>query len=162
MNNNELTKDIILSGTDSLAVAKYKGVAYRLEPIQEVTRIVIENIKDSGAKIINFSEYIDQGYEVVALEADSPYDEQNLPEVFAGTESTNSYTVYVKIYRNNKPGGGFGASVADLASPPCRIFINHDDTWKLFCYANILKLTLYCIPILFDKTIAISGKTVNG
>ena len=162
MSDSKLQKDIILSGTDSLAVAKYEGVVYRLEPVEEITRIVIKDIIVDHNKVIDFSEQLDRDYEVIAYEGDRVYGNEQSSNDYNIDNIPGGFNVNARIFRNGKPVRDQALSFYGEQSNQGRFFIRQEEVWSFANRADTLTLTLYCVPVLLDKIITFVGKDVSS
>ena len=58
MIDSNLKRDVILNGTNSLAVAKENGIIYRVEPIPIIQEIKLCNIQKNKTKIFKLDDHL--------------------------------------------------------------------------------------------------------
>lgn len=161
MMESSMKKDIILNGTDSIAVFKEDGLVYRAKDLESYTPIVFNNLKANTAYYFDLQSVISKGYRVVDAVADTK-DDDELPVTSTAEAVQASYQgVFLSTLRNNKRqsfqqfGLGGGQTFGKLFP------ISPLDKLTILCGAACNSVTLYCQPIYLEKTIIVPEVITN-
>ena len=148
-----LKKDIILNGTDSIAVVKDEGVVYRLTPVQELFTLTIENIVAQTKIDINLQQVLQGHFKVTQMNSLLPID-ANLDEPntdYGGASRT--FVVLIKTFQNKVP-----IQVAALRTHRGTyndpdFFFDANSRWELYSEVDVSRLIFYLTPVFISKNL---------
>ena len=155
-----MEKGIILSGTDSIAVAKQDDLVYRLEPIPVIVPIVIYDVKPYSLKVIELKDYLQQDYQVVGMTVDFAVDDAGA--YYEGGESGGNNRVQVDIRRvkNDKPVASMKYDIYENGIAVDALFLNREEDLAMQSTSELNSMTLYCTPVVLEKPIVLGIKNI--
>lgn len=150
-----LQKDIILNGSESLAVFKDAGVVYRAADIASYTPIVFRNLKANTAHYFDLQSVISKDYRVVDAVSNLVEDDEIEATQTAEIIQLTYSGVFLSTYRNNKR-----QSVRQFAPTGGQTFgqlfpISPLDKISIVCGRESHSVTLYCQPVYLENTIVV-------
>ncbi len=158
---SSIKKDIILNGTDSIAVFKEDGLVYRAKELESYTPIVFYDLKANKQHQFDLKDILGKEYLVVAAGSDVESDDDFISVSDIDANNAGYASCYFSIVRLEK-------RVFCRSLLPTKEFIDQNfitltpgDTVLISPLANLNSLTLYCVPIYLEKTITVSGVIIN-
>lgn len=150
MSISSLVKSTIINGANSLSVAVKDGIVYRLQPVEEMQPIIMENFEKNKAKIFTLSNVLDQDYKIIGVTADLPEDDDESDDKLDEDKVKHSVTTHVRIIKRDKAVENLTLSVSSYMRYLNPLYINHNDVWKIKAEGNINKITFRCIPAIIN------------
>ena len=155
-----MKKGIILTGSDSIAVAKQDDLVYRLEPIKQVVPIVVNNLTEFTPVWIDLSKQLKQDYRVVESLVDTTQDDQydySLGRQSGGTDSVGGWIreiengkVVKTIYFNTSEGGRVHYGT----------YFDRNKIITLELSKTVDSITFFCEPIVLENPVVLIGTSV--
>lgn len=153
MSLSTLVRSTIINGTNTIAVAIRNGIVYRLQPIETMKEIVFHNFEANKPRIFNLSEELTEDYQIVGVTVDFPDDDnEELPE---GDQRPLNYIAgaYVRIVSKNKAVENLALNLTSYPTYINKLYINHNDVWKIKINRAVNKITFRCVPVIIDKRV---------
>ena len=157
-----LQKDIILNGSESLAVYKDNGVVWRASDIASYTPIVLRNIKANTAKKFDLTSNLAKDYKSVEIAIDVAFD--NDAEIAFDSNNINNYyaVVWLTIIRNGvKVSHGFW-QLYPGATNVSGVYLRSGDIVEVYSSYSLTSLTFYCQPVYLEPTIVVPEVIINA
>ena len=153
MIEGSIKRDIILSGSDSIAAFKENGQVYRVDPIPIVQEISIYNIEKDRNKIVKLGDLLTRDYEIIGITADIPDDETDVEKKATDPGYQPAVDLGVRVYSNAKAIQNVHLRLTAFPFYVNRLFINHRDTWHLKADRQVDRITYKCIPVYLEQPI---------
>lgn len=154
MNEGSIKRDIILSGSESIAAFKENGQVYRVNPIPIVQEISIYNLEKDRNKVVRLDNLLTRDYEIVGITCDIPEDEVDVEKKASDPGYQPKVELGVRVYSNAKAIQNIQLQLTPYPFYTNKLFINHRDTWHLRADRQVDRITYKCIPIYLESPIA--------
>ncbi|WP_319422748.1 hypothetical protein [Pleurocapsa sp. FMAR1] len=153
MMESSIKKDIILNGTDSIAVFKEDGLVYRAKDLESYTPIVLGKIEPNTSREFKLLSAISKDYLVLEMNTDVVADD-NPNAMDENTANNYNYAnVNFTILREGKRVLSQIISL-NAGNISTRTFlISPLDTLKITSSQALNSITLICQPVYLEKTI---------
>ncbi len=161
MSSSSLQKDIILSGTDSLAVLKEDGLVYRVAEIAKYTPIVFRNLKQNTRHEFDLSAVISKDYKVLDFRPDVKGDDDLVVLGEVDANDQNYPSAYITIVKNGKRTYSRFLGFPGGEAVYTEFLISPSDTIVIQPNRDINALTFICVPIYVESPIVVPEVIVN-
>ena len=151
MSLSTLVRSTIINGANSIAVAVRNGIVYRLQPIETMKEIVFHNFEANVPRIFNLNDELTEDYKIVGVTVDFPDDDDK--ELSTGNSRPQNYatTAYVRIVNKNKASENLTLTLNSYPMYINKLYINHNDVWKIKMSKRVNKITFRCVPVLIEQ-----------
>ena len=161
-----LQKDIILNGSESLAVYKDNGVVYRASDIRSYVPITLRGLVAGIPKRFDLLPVISKDYQVVAVSVDHAFDNQT--DNLATQPNAQSYygSIRVSVIRGGARISHNFTNVYESMAVASGWFLAPGDVMEVNASINLTSVTFWCQPVYLENTIVvpevISNEPVNS
>lgn len=153
MIDGSLKKDVILNGTNSLAVAEENGIIYRVNPIPVVQEIRLYNIEKNKTKIFKLNDHLTKDYEILGIVADIPEDDGDEDKVTSDTGRQATVNLGLRIFQGKKAVDNVQLKLTSYPFYTNKLFINHRDVWHMRADREITRITFMCRAVYMEQPI---------
>lgn len=153
MIDGSLKKDVILNGTNSLAVAKENGIIYRVEPVPIIQEIRLYNIEKNKTKIFKLNDHLTKDYEILGIVADIPEDDGDADVATKDTGSQPTVLLSLRIFQGKKAVDNIQLRFNSYPYYTNKLFINHRDVWHVKSDREVKRITFMCRPVFMEQSI---------
>lgn len=155
MNRLALVKSTIINGANTIAVAMANNIVYRLQPIEVMKEIKINNFEANKIKTIFLSDYLSGNYKIVGVTVDFPTDDnENFTTNTRNLRDLSAFC-FVRIFNRSKSTENIVLNLTPYPPLLNTLYINHEDTWKIVVNRDITKITFRCVPALIETPVNI-------
>ena len=156
MSISSLVKSTIINGANSLSVAVKNGIIYRLQPVEEMQPIILENFEKDKSRIFVLSNVLDQDYKIVGVTADLPEDDNESENKLDENKVDKSVSTHIRIIKRDKAVENITLSISSYMRYMNPLYIDHNDVWKIKTKEDVNKITLRCVPAIINTAKTLS------
>lgn len=153
MIEGSIERDVILNGTNSLAVANEKGIIYRFEPIPIIQEINLHNIERNRTKIFKLNDHLTKDYEILGVVIDIPEDDGDVDEPANSPGQQTQVNLGIRIFQGKKAVDNVQLRLTSYPTYTNKLFINHRDTWHMRASRDIARITFKCRSVYMEQPI---------
>lgn len=155
MSMSNLQKDIILNGSESLAVYKDNGVVYRASDIESYTPIVFNNLAAGLSKRFDLKTILDKSYKVVKADYDVVADDDFLNVTENMANNYRYQGASFSIVEQGKRLAWTWVELYSLSTYPTNLILQPNQSVIVRPSMDLRHITLYCQPVYLEQTIVV-------
>lgn len=153
MNEGSLKKELILNGTNSVAVLKEDGAIYRIDGMSIIQEINFYSIEKNRTKIIRLDDRLNKDYEILGITADIPDDDGDVDTATSNPGEQAMVRMGVRIFSGVKATENVKLQLTSYPFYTNKLFINHRDTWHIKCDRTVSRITFKCKPVYMEQPV---------
>lgn len=155
MIDGSLKREVILNGTNSLAVAEENGIIYRVDPIPIIQEIRLYNIEKNRTKIFKLDDHLTKDYEILGIVADIPDDDGDVDKADDKAGQQPIVNLGLRIFQGKKAVDNVQLRLTSYPFYTNKLFINHRDVWHMKADRKITRITYMCRPVYMEQPIVL-------
>lgn len=155
MSRSTITPGIILNGQNSVAVARENDSVFRIQPLEVITEIKVNNFERNNVKEIVLSSFLEKDYTIIGVSADFVDDDDDLLEDGNRNPETLVAVVNLDVIGLDGSARKLAFWLNSYPSYVNRLFLNHNDTLRFKVSRALNSILFYCAPVILEKPINI-------
>ena len=151
MIEGSIKKDLILTGSESIAAFKQNGAIYRVEPFPVIQEISLYALEANRTKIFKLDDRLTHDYEILGVTAEIPMTEAEMNGEVTDPGKFKNVGLAVRIYSGVKTTSEVEILLTPYPFYVNKLFINHRDTWHMKADRDVASITFMCKPIYLEQ-----------
>ena len=150
MSEGSIRREIILSGTDSIAAFSDKGQIYRAEPIPNIQEIGFHNLLKDKTRVFRLADRLDKDYEILGILAEIPMTQAEINGTVTDPGNFQMVKLRIRLYSAAKDVSEIALDITPYPFYTNKLFINHRDTWHIKADRDVDNITFMCKPVYLE------------